>query len=412
MALACPSLNFSFKCFSCSSALRGCFNFGGCFKSSDGRKLSEVESESPSDSRHEDDNSTTSLTPTLLVPGSFFPSTPKLEDNNSGSIWINSVSVSLPQNDDLSNDPYKNISQNLTTYNAPVRINGESNGQCIEIQSIFNNPVKNSGDEEMDELAKSHMDEFSKLMSLGETNASYETKLPTPMRQVDELASNGDSKYEDIEEEVLGRDLESSQYTSVPKVLSVRIILQERENLGIFLPVGGLYSSTEDSDPASPRPPLSELSSLGQQPLPQLGEETRIPQFNSLPGEEKRVVRIRVAPVDARTKGDEIKRPDGLCGYEEINDKELECWEKIGISLAQSQPKPQPQPQSNDLLQSPRVFEQFFENIVTQTNPSAFFETLNQYVNSFTGGIEGIFPSTAPASARAEPNNGNGKGKQ
>ena len=280
----------------------------------------------------------------------------------------------------------------------------------------------------MSELAESHMNEFSKLMSLDEANESYEPKLQIPMRQVDESASHGDLEREatnpiftqisrnnflaegvvlnmpiQIEEEVL--DLENSIYRSVvPRVLECKVV--EDPGPRIILPVD-FYSSTEGSFPASPELPLSKSNSLGPiQPLPQSGEKATIPQFNSLPGEEKRVVRIRVAPDDQRKKGDEIKRPDGLCGYKEIDDEELEDWGKIGISLAQSQS------QSNDLLQSPSGFEQFFENIVTQTNPDTFFKTLNEYVSSIKNGIKEIFPSPAPASPRAEPNNGNGKGKQ
>ncbi len=274
----CLSINFSSISSNCFSALRCCFNFGGCLKP---RKPSDIGSQSQINSSDGDvyaaddvpgNNSSDSTI--LLGPENNFQLTQNLEDQNPGPIWINSVSV------DLSHNEFENISQNPTTYNAPVRINEENNGQAIEIQSIFNNPVKNSGDEEMDELATSHMDEFSKLMSLGVGEANVgdcEAKLPTPMRQVDELASNGDSIYEamgpiftkidggdvnmsnPIEKEVLVRDLESCKYTSVPKVLQCKVV--EDPGLRITLSEYGLDSSREDSDPASPKPPLSE--SLG-----------------------------------------------------------------------------------------------------------------------------------------------------
>ena len=168
-------------------SLRGCFNFGDCFKSSGGGKLSKDEPNSPSDSRHGDvgsdggSNSPTSPTPILPEPGSFFPSALNLENQNPEPIWIKPVMVEYPQ------------SVNLTHYNVPVPIIEERNAnEYTKIQSIS---VQNA-DEEMNELVKSHMDEFSKLMSLGEANASYETKLQTPMRKFDELPSNDNSEYE------------------------------------------------------------------------------------------------------------------------------------------------------------------------------------------------------------------------
>ena len=104
MATTYPSLNFSFKCFSCFSALRG------CFKSSDVENLQEVESESSSNSSRGDGNSTASLTPTLPATGIFVMPIQDPENKNPEPIWINSVSVDL-SHVDLSHNELENISQ-------------------------------------------------------------------------------------------------------------------------------------------------------------------------------------------------------------------------------------------------------------------------------------------------------------
>ena len=56
-------------------------------------------------------------------------------------------------------------------------------------------------------------------------------------------------------------------------------------------------------------------------------------------------------------------------------------------------------------------FDEFFAEILIPKNSQDFFTTLNEYVSSFTKGIEKIFPSPAPASARVQSDNENGKSK-
>ena len=103
MALArCLSINFSSISSNCFSALSGllggCFNFGGCFKSSGVGKKQKFESKSPNwDRVSADDNSITSLIPTLPATGSFVMPIQDPENQNPEPIKINSVSVDLPQ---------------------------------------------------------------------------------------------------------------------------------------------------------------------------------------------------------------------------------------------------------------------------------------------------------------------------
>ena len=146
----CLSINFSSISSNCFSALRGfslrgCFNLGDCFKSSGGGKLSKDKSESLSNSSHGDgssdggDNSPTSPTPILSGPGSFVMPIQDPENQKPEPITIKSVSVSVLQNGDLSNDPGEYIFQSLTTYNAPVSINNSNSNAMIIIPSVVVN---------------------------------------------------------------------------------------------------------------------------------------------------------------------------------------------------------------------------------------------------------------------------------
>lgn len=449
MATACPSLNFSFKCPSCLSALSGlvggCFNFGG------GKKLNKDESEFLIDSSSVDlvsaadaddpDNNSPQL-PTLLVPGSFFSSTPNLEDNNSGSILINSVMVEYLQSVNLTKESDKaDTSQSLTTYNAPVRINSKEN-DCghIEIQSI---PVQKT-DEKMDNLAKSHMDNFSELMLSGEANVSdCEAKLPTPMRQVDELDSNGDSKYEamdsiftkidgnnfpedgvvltmptPIREEVLDKNSgDLPMHSPFPRVLQVNPVQQvftptylpagvSNENSdGSLSPIQPNFGMHNDPWGAEFEPPKEETYKDRIYSAFQGVDNNLHPQENNEGGERScyrrtpsdhidlhpfsRVAEKKVVVVDIHPTHPQF-----------MTDEEYKKWEE-----EQGQKTRIKSPPSNS-------FDEFFAEILISKNSKDFFRTLNEYVSSFTSGIEGIFPSPAPASPRAEPNNGNGKGKQ
>ncbi len=486
MALArCLSINFSSISSNCFSALSGLSGLlGGCLKH---RKPSDIALKFQIDSSDGDEvyaandvlGTNSSDSPTLLVPGSFFSSTPNLEDQNSGPTWINPVMVEYPQSVNLTKEPDKaDTSQNLTTYNAPVRINSKEN-DCghIEIQSI---PVQKT-DEKMDYLAKSHMKKFSELMSSVEEDAGYEPRLLTPMRQVDKSPSNDDSKYEAMdpiftpidvknflvegvvlkmpirieegvlggvnipdntlssrmpaptEEEVLGGDLYDSR-RSAPKVLPFRIVSQERENQGIILPVGGLYSSTEGSFPASLEQPLLELSSLDpiQPVLVTLTskQDTLSDSSDEFSGDEdfddkvpsveiylNANARLMPKPVNARIRrklvifpedderfkaksietAGEVNREENLeVNYKRtMTDVEYKNWVKNWENMEKKM--------NEESLSN--VFEQFFADIVTQTNPDTFFKTLNQYVSSIKNGIKEIFPSPAPASPRVEPDN-------
>ena len=446
MALArCLSINFSSissNCFSALSCLSGLL--GGCLKP---RKPSDIASESPSQSILGDDgsggvgNSTTSPISTLLEPRSFVMPIQDPENQDLGPIWINSVSVSVPQNGDLRNVPDEYILQNLTTYNAPVRINGGNDGQAIEIQSIFNNLVQKD-DEKMSKLATSHMDEFSKLMLSGEANASYETKLPTPMRQVDELASNGDSIYEamdpistkidgnnfpkdgvvltmptPIREEVLDKNSgDLPMHSPFPRVLQVNLVQQvftptylpagvSNENSdGSLSPIQPNFDMHNDPWGAEFEPPKEETykdriysafqgvdNNLHPQEKNEGGERScyrRTPSDHIDLNPFSRVAEKKVVVVDIHPTHPRF-----------MTDEEYEKWEE-----EQGQKTRIKSPPSNS-------FDEFFAEILISKNSKDFFRTLNEYVSSFTSGIGGIFPSPAPASPRVEPNNGNGKGK-
>jgi len=380
----CPSINFSKIKYSCISALKN-FSFGSCFNSRGGVKLKKTElspevASSPGDGSNsgaKDNN--LDPTPTLLLPGNH-----------------------------LTTDT-TNTSQNFTNYDAPVPINGEQNG-VIDVVNIKSIPVAKSENKEMDPLVEVHMEEFNKFILSILSYASDKPKLLTPILLVDESPSHDDSEREatdpiftiidknyflaegvvlnmpmpiPIEEEVLVEDLGGSKSRLVPKVLDYKVVQEYPESV-IILPVD-LYLSKEKSVPASPESPLSALSS----PVP------------IQPSKGIRAVRIRVAPVDVRKKGDRIIEPDELCANATIDDKDLKNWSEIGASLAQ--------PQSNALPQSSSIFEQFFTSIVTQKNPDNFFKTLNEYVESVKQSIEGVFPGPAPASAKVEPNNNIGR---
>ena len=401
MALArCLSINFSSissNCFSALSCLSGLL--GGCLKP---RKPSDIASESPSQSILGDDgsggvgNSTTSPISTLLEPRSFVMPIQDPENQDLGPIKIKSVSVSVPQNGDLRNVPDEYILQNLNTYNAPVRINEENNGQAIEIQSIFNNLVQKD-DEKMSKLATSHMDEFSKLMLSVEANASYEPKLQIPMRQVDESDLNYDQglKYTSlnkeslatgvffsmpipIREEALNQDSGVPINSSFPKVLQVNLVQPIFEEIPFkqekLLSSSGKFSVDYSFD----EEPLNDWG----------GGKSRGDNFNKDEqniDQPKRVISDTELGdfIDAYEEG-KTKQPKPTIRSSEINEA---TWYEMF---------------------SPEKLGEFFGNSSEKVSSHDFFEKLSDFVNKIK---EKVVPSPAPASARVESDSRNGKGK-
>ena len=420
----CPSIDFSFTSSICLSALRGfslrgCFNFGGCFKSSDVENLQEVEPKSLSNSSHVDDDSTTSFTPILLEPENFFQLTQNLENQNPEPIWIKSVSVSLPQgndpiddshsaptllepkssfqrlfqptllnnqnlgpiliesvrvnlpqDNDLSNEPDKNIPQSLTTYNPPVRINEENNGQFIEIKSIS----------------------VSELMLPSQADArDYVPILLTPMLQVnDEDLSNN---LKSVTEGIIYTQIDLSSFvgcdafqmprnekhyddSQLPRVLRVNRIETPPK------PVLDKVSHDQAGDEYS----FDETSDDG---MPSIKEGGDI----YCGGGKSRMGIFRRAVADNMLT--------------EISDGELEEYLVAHIEGQAKYLENKISPSGGVIDDWSEMFslvnlEKFFGNSSEKVSLHEFFEKLSNFVNEIK---EKVVPSPAPASARVDTDN-------
>ncbi len=422
--VGCPSINFSFKCFSCFSALSGLSGLlGGCLKH---RKPSDIASQSLSQSTLGDygsggvENCTTSPIPTLLVPGSFVMPIQDPENQNPEPITIKSESVDL-SHVDLSHNEFENISQSLTAYNAPVRINGDNDGQAIEIQSIFNNPVQNTGDEEMSELAKSHMDKFSELMLSGEANVGdCEAKLLTPMRQVDELflydnqvsatATATATIYTSIDQnnflakcvvlemptpyeevDLYQKSDVSSIHSPLPKVLQVNPV---NVNLQPFVQK---TSSEQDSS----------LKSSGEFPVYEDSDCNMLSGAKSGYGSDDWGGGKSRAGSIRRANKDTDQTP------KEISNKELAEFKSAYKQGQANQPKNEISSSKSGNVDWSEMFslenlEKFFGNSSENDSPLSFFENLSKFVVKIK---ENVVPSPAPASASVKSDNENSKGK-
>ena len=316
------------------------------------------------------------------------------------------------------------------------------------------------------------MDEFSKLMLSGKVNDSdCGAKLLTPMRQVDKLASNGDSIYEamgpiftkidggvvinmsnPIIEEVL--DENQALHVSLPRVIYPPKVFNSESLPNPYFDCRSLA----DEDFSEKEPSQIEIAKMQQIPALtvetiervfaeslEYGEKFRGQQVNAEQDKEdfpkdqvrrREYLESRLNKIfDEATEGDikdvvgqsSCRHPISLRKVDELNFLKNESIETVsvdnveiggnketyGIMTAEESRKWEEEQGQKTRIKSPpsNSFDEFFAEILISKNSKDFFETLNQYVSSFTSGIGGIFPSPAPASPRVEPNNGNGKGK-
>jgi hypothetical protein len=337
------------------------------------------------------------------------------------------------------------INQGAITYISPVRQNSQVD-DSIEIQSIH---VQNAGDEEMSELAKSHMGELNKFILSGGSDASDKPKLLTPIRLVDPESETTPLKYTPIYDQnflkgahfpmpIQAMEEPLAIHHFIPRVLEIRRFdpsYQETESRldpinnkpSTFPSIEDLEClsagvSTENSyDSLSPRHTRSSSWGPDASPLIQ-------PNFEHV--------------IDPGMAESEPSQPDSHGIYsafgsaydnprDPVNNGEVgrlgkprpresaDMYNADGLGGRETQPQPQPKPMTEDEIRkigrksmdmrekadkgffemlSAESFNDFFGVMGKEQDPKSFFDKLSEYVGAISSRI---IPSATPAPDKA-----------